>query len=124
MRAGLPLDDEDRRGWLGAITRRIARWRHDGICGVIACSALKRAYRDQLRVGDPDLVFAYLEADEALLLKRVAQRSGHFMPPQLIASQLQTLQPPSSDEKAVVLDAREAVDNLIEQILDFINLTE
>lgn len=120
MSAGHPLDDADRYDWLEALAQQIARWRQDGVSGVLTCSALKRTYRDTLRGGDPEAVFVYLKADEALLLQRVAGRSGHFMPPHLIASQLAALEPPAPDERAIVLDAKEPIDALVNALAEAI----
>jgi gluconokinase len=114
MRSGHPLDDDDRRDWLAALAQQIARWREAGVSGVLTCSALKRAYRDRLRSADPELVIVYLEADEALLRHRVSGRSGHYMPPQLVASQLAALEPPGPEEGPIVLDARAPLERLID----------
>ena len=105
MAAGIPLTDEDRAGWLRALAARIAeaRAKDEGI--VVACSALKRAYRDVLRTGDPDVRFIHLEARKPLLVERVGRRRAHFMPPALVDSQLATLEPPDPDEHAWTYDA-------------------
>src|ERR1700704_3375099 len=81
MAAGSPLTDDDRRGWLAAIAVRLreARYAKQGL--VVSCSALKRSYRDILRSGgDGDVHFVYLAGSRALLVERMAQRRGHFMP--------------------------------------------
>ncbi|NUO64687.1 MAG: gluconokinase [Gemmatimonadaceae bacterium] len=100
MAAGIPLGDDDRAGWLRVLADRLAdaRARNEGL--VVACSALKRAYRDVLRTGDPDVRFIYLVAAKPLLAKRVARRRSHFMPAALVDSQLATLEPPDPDEHA------------------------
>lgn len=108
MAAGMPLTDEDRRGWLIAIAARLREAKHAGIGLVVSCSALKRSYRDLLRsAGDADVRFVYLAGDRALLAERMAKRRGHFMPPSLLASQLASLEEPSADERAWVCDIRE-----------------
>ena len=81
MRAGEPLTDEDRAGWLDAIADRIARATAGGEPLVLACSALKRAYRDRLRRADPLLAFVLLDGPRELLAARIGARTGHFMPP-------------------------------------------
>lgn len=104
MAAGTPLTDADRAGWLDAIAARIAAARDAGAGLVVACSALKRAYRDRLRAADPALRFVHLHGDVALLRERVAQRQGHYMPASLLASQIDTLEPPDRTEDATTFD--------------------
>ena len=98
MRAGQPLDDDDRWPWL----RRLADWigerERSGRSVVVTCSALKRSYRDLLREGHPSVVFVHLLAPPELIKERVDARRGHYMPPSLLASQLETLQPLAADE--------------------------
>ena len=105
MAAGVPLTDDDRRGWLLALTRRLGAARDAGLPLVISCSALKRSYRDLLRSASSRLAFVHVRGDRALLEARMSERSGHFMPPSLLASQLQTLEPPGIDERATTFDA-------------------
>jgi carbohydrate kinase (thermoresistant glucokinase family) len=114
MRAGHPLDDQDRAPWLAAIAALIDKHRDHGEAAVVACSALKRRYRDVI-IGDrPDVRLVYLEGSRTLLAGRLADRKGHFMPARLLDSQLATLEPPSSDEHAVTV----AVDSPVEIIVD------
>jgi gluconokinase len=103
MAAGEPLSDADRRPWLAAIARWIDGELVAGRRGVVTCSALKRSYRDQLR--RPGVLFVYLEVPPAELARRLARRAGHFMPPSLLDSQLETLEPPGPDEDAVTINA-------------------
>jgi gluconokinase len=105
MQAGVPLDDADRAPWLAAIAEQLGAWRAAGCGGVVACSALKRSYRETIADWNGDLLFAYLQGAEALLAARVAARRGHFMPASLLASQLATLEEPGADEPAVTIDA-------------------
>ena len=116
MAAGIPLDDADRAGWLAALRQRIATARAHGSGLVVSCSALKRSYRDLLRDGDPALRFAHLDGPRELLERRM-QRPGHFMPASLLDSQLRTLQPLQPDEAGIVLDIRQPLAVLVEQIL-------
>ena len=116
MRAGIPLDDTDRLGWLRDLRSLIAI--HDPANGalVLACSALKHAYRDVLRQGDPELCLILLEGPRQLLSERLtdrAQRDDHFMPPSLLDSQLATLEEPTADEQAIRLDIREEPADLV-----------
>jgi gluconokinase len=101
MRAGIPLTDEDRWPWLQAIGAWMDARAADGESAVIACSALRRRYRDMLLRGRPAARIVVLTADPALLARRVTARPGHFFPGRLLGSQLATLEPPRPDEPAV-----------------------
>jgi carbohydrate kinase (thermoresistant glucokinase family) len=115
MAAGTPLTDEDRAGWLDDIASRFGALEADAGL-IISCSALKRKYRDRLRAACPDLRFIHLHGDKALLEQRLQYRTGHYMPPSLLSSQLQTLEPLSSDEPAITLDIVLPTDQLVAQI--------
>ena len=104
MRAGTPLTDEDRWPWLAAIAARIARARAEGTGVVIACSALKRAYRDVLRDGQADVRFLHLTGEPAVIMARQAARQGHYMPASLVASQFAALEPPETEADVIDLD--------------------
>jgi gluconokinase len=117
MRAGVPLTDEDRRGWLDAIGEHIAAAAQQKRGLVVSCSALKRRYRDILRRHVPDVIFVYLRGDESTIGKRLKLRSGHFMPPALLDSQFEVLEPPDADEAAMSCDIAAAPGTLIESIL-------
>ena len=104
MHAGVPLTDADRIPWLEALAADIARHEAAGRSSVIACSSLKRSYRDILRGGAPDVRFLHVHGSRALLEQRLAERQGHFFPPHLLESQLQTLQELQEDEAGVVVD--------------------
>ena len=104
MRAGTPLTDADRGPWLAALAARIAQARASGTGVVIACSALRRAYRDALRDGHGDLRFLHLTGDPSLIMARQAARQGHYMPASLIASQFATLEAPETEPDAIDLD--------------------
>lgn len=102
MSAGIPLDDADRQPWLDALAAAIAAHRGQGV--VVACSALRRAYRDRLRQADQALRLLYLRVPRDELARRMRERR-HFMPPALLGSQLATLEEPAMDEHAIVLEA-------------------
>lgn len=106
MSAGMPLRDEDRWGWLDAIAIEITDAERKGETLVVTCSALKRIYRDRLRLASRHIRFVYLEVDRDTAAARVASRKGHFMPASLIDSQYADLQQPEADENAITLDAR------------------
>ena len=120
MSAGHPLTDEDRRPWLQAIADEIDRVCRQGERAVIACSALKRAYRDILLHGRADVRFVFLKGTQDLIAGRLAARKGHFMPPYLLASQFRTLEPPAAGEHPITvsIDAPVAaiVDDIIRQL--------
>jgi gluconokinase len=99
MRAGIPLSDDDRWPWLDRVGAALRTAWPAGM--VMACSALRRAYRDRLRAACPGLRFVFLHGDPAVVAERLGARQGHYMPPSLLASQLQTLEPPGADEADV-----------------------
>jgi gluconokinase len=106
MRAGRPLDDESRRGWLAAVGAWIDTHREQG--GVITCSALRRRYRETLVRGRGDRIkVLFLLAGSNVLAERLSRRAGHFMPPSLLPSQLATLETPGPDEGAILIDVDE-----------------
>jgi gluconokinase len=117
MSAGQPLTDEDRWPWLQAIADEIDRVCSAGDHVVIACSALKRAYRDVLVHGRSDVRIIYLKGTEELIASRLALRKGHFMPPGLLASQFKTLEPPDASEKPVTVSIDEPVETIVDDIL-------
>jgi gluconokinase len=114
MSAGQPLTDQDRWPWLQAIANEIDRACQAGEHAVIACSALKRSYRDVLVHGRNDVRIVYLSGTQELIAGRLARRKGHFMPPGLLASQFKTLEPPDIDENPVTV----SIDASVEKIVD------
>jgi gluconokinase len=104
MAAGTPLTDDDRRDWLRTLAAALAGAAARGQGLVVACSALKRRYRDQLRAGAPGVRFVHLHGSPELLAARVRERPGHYMPASLLPSQLVTLEPPAADEDAITFD--------------------
>jgi len=117
MHAGIPLTDDDRWPWLQAIADEIDRACAADAAVVIACSALKRAYRDVLVHGRADVRIVYLRGDQALIARRLALRTGHFMPPGLLASQFQTLQPPTDDESVIAVPIDGSVDAIVDDVV-------
>jgi gluconokinase len=102
MREGIPLDDADRIDWLTTLCREVQKYPQG--C-VLSCSALKRAYRDQLRAAMADVRFVYLHITSQESLRRVAERSGHFYPPSLVLSQFETLEDPNGEPGVLQVDA-------------------
>ncbi|WP_244425125.1 gluconokinase [Bradyrhizobium sp. STM 3843] len=117
MSAGHPLTDADRWPWLQAIAAEIERCRAAGEHVIIACSALKKAYRDILVHGRDDIRMVYLKGTEALIADRIGHRKGHFMPPGLLASQFATLEPPADEEHPVTVSIDAPVDVIVDRIL-------
>lgn len=114
MSAGHALDDDDRYPWLETIGAWLAE-HPDG--GVMSCSALKRKYRDQLRQHCPEVRFLHLAGSPEVIGRRQASRPGHFMPPELLASQFETLEPLGPDEAGVVIDVDQNIDAVIDTFM-------
>ncbi|MBE7177867.1 MAG: AAA family ATPase [Mucilaginibacter polytrichastri] len=118
MRQGIPLTDEDRMPWLDRIVEAAKeRLQADQHC-VVACSALKKAYRNRLReIGN--VIFLYIHGDFGLMLDRMTRRKGHFMPQSLLKSQFDTLEEPDSSETdALTIDNSGSPEDTIEKALD------
>lgn len=105
MRDGIPLNDDDRRQWLDALCQEMLSVQATGEGFVLACSALKQAYRERLRQAVPGLSFVHLRIDPVTALQRVGNRPGHFMPASLVDSQFSTLEDPEGEPGVLVLDA-------------------
>jgi carbohydrate kinase (thermoresistant glucokinase family) len=117
MHHGEPLNDQDRWPWLRAIADWIDATRRAGGHGVVACSALKRAYRDIL-IGDRrDVRLVFLKGDRDLIARRIAARADHFMPTTLLESQFATLQEPDPDEHAIVVSIMPHPRDIVETIV-------
>ncbi|MTH70412.1 AAA family ATPase [Agromyces bracchium] len=115
MAAGTPLDDDDRFPWLMRVGLELQR---DGAAGVVvACSALKRQYRDLIRERAPHAFFVHLSAGERVLADRIAARPDHFMPASLLGSQLATLEELGDDEAGVTVDCSLPVAELMREVI-------
>jgi gluconokinase len=122
MHQGIPLTDEDRRPWLEAIAAFIDETRRAGKHAVLACSALKRAYREII-IGDRrDVRLVYLKGSEALIARRIATRHGHFMPPALLHSQFEALEEPGPDERPIVVSIEPRPREIVDQIVAALKL--
>lgn len=117
MAAGQPLCDGDRWPWLDRVARWIAHETAAGRSGIVACSALKRAYRDRLRATWPPMRVVYLKGDRPVLEARLNSRTKHFFPTRLLDSQLADLEPPQPDEGALVVDIRQDPRDVVAEIL-------
>ncbi|MGV0655925.1 gluconokinase [Mycolicibacterium thermoresistibile] len=117
MASGRPLDDPDRLPWLEAV----GRWSAGQPGGaVVACSALRRSYRDRLRRHRGDLVFLHLTGEPEVIARRQAGRTGHFMPSSLLRSQFDTLEPLQPDEPGATVDVDRSVDAIVDECLDHV----
>jgi gluconokinase len=122
MSAGQPLTDEDRWPWLQAIGAEVDRACAAGEPTVIACSALKRVYRDVLVHGRDDVRIVFLSGTQDLIAGRLAARKGHFMPPGLLASQFRTLESPGISENPVVVSIEAPVETIVDDIVGQLGL--
>ncbi|MBS7700958.1 MAG: gluconokinase [Chelatococcus sp.] len=117
MSAGIPLNDDDRAPWL----ERLAALLHDSIAEgrsvALACSALKRRYRDRLREGCPDILFVHQVGDRDMIAERMKRRTDHYMPPSLLDSQFAALELPDTDESVLTLDGTEPPDALVDKVV-------
>jgi gluconokinase len=121
MSAGIALTDGDRWAWLRAVAAEIGRKRASGTSIIMACSALKRAYRDILVNGHRDTRIVYLRGLRDLIADRLRARDAHFMPPGLLESQFKTLEEPTEDERPVVVDIDATVDEIADRIVTMLN---
>jgi gluconokinase len=122
MRAGIPLNDEDREPWLEILNGLLRGWYQSGESGVLACSALRESYRQTLEKGIPPnaIKFVWLDADKELLSERLAGRHHEYMNPKLLESQLETLEPPK-DALRVVNDR--PPEQVVDEILQHVSLS-
>ncbi|MDA2812341.1 gluconokinase [Nocardiopsis sp. RSe5-2] len=114
MSEGVALTDADRLPWLRSLARWIGEREAEGSSSMMACSALKRSYRDVLRSGAPDVRFVHLDGPVGLIRERLSERAGHFMPTGLLDSQQATLEPLEPDEKGAVLDIAPPPEEIVE----------
>jgi gluconokinase len=117
MATGVPLTDEDRGPWLAALADRLRDARAAARGLVMTCSALKRAYRDTLRGGDPAVQFVFLDGPKALIAERLASRAGHYMPARLLDSQFAALEKPGADERAWLCDISDSPDDIVADLI-------
>ena len=117
MRQGHALSDVDRTPWLALIGERMQAFDRAGQSAIIACSALKRSYRNQFRAAAPTLRLVYLKAERAETERRLRERQGHFMPVELLDSQFAVLEAPAADEHPMVVDASLPLDQKAELVL-------
>jgi carbohydrate kinase (thermoresistant glucokinase family) len=117
MRAGIPLTDEDRQPWIDALRDALVKSVATGHCVALACSALHKRYREELRGSVPANVLIYLKGSESLIIQRVAARQGHFMPVTLLDSQFTALEEPGPDEQPLVVSIEGTPEETLEKLL-------
>jgi gluconokinase len=117
MSQAIPLTDEDRQPWLERMRDEIIRSPQDGTTHVLACSALKRAYRHFLRDGRADVWFVYLQGSFDLIHDRISSRQDHFMKADLLRSQFATLEDPSGEPNTLVVSIERTVEEIADAIL-------
>jgi gluconokinase len=122
MSAGKALSDSDRLPWLRSVGELIQRAHVQGESSVVACSALKRAYRDVLRVFVPEIFFIFLDGSSEVVQERILGRNHEFMPPSLLASQLADLEPLEMDELGMRVDITLTPEEIVSQIFDELNI--
>ncbi|MDQ0823858.1 gluconokinase [Arthrobacter sp. B2I5] len=113
MASGVPLTDEDRWPWLHLVGTQLSA---SDNATIVACSALKRSYRDAIRTAAPATTFILLQAGRTALQDRLTQRPGHFMPASLLTSQLETLEELQDDESGVMIESTGGIDTTVERI--------
>ena len=118
MGEGHPLNDEDRAPWLERIRDAAFSLEHKSEVGIIVCSALKKKYRDQIRDGNSNLKFLFLQGSYDVILERMRQRKGHYMKESMLKSQFETLEVPGADEPDVIsIDINAPFDEVVERCI-------
>ncbi|QEG20308.1 gluconokinase [Mariniblastus fucicola] len=123
MSQGIPLTDEDRQPWLESIVAFAQQQCEQGRSLVVACSALKKAYRDTLRTLDAPVKFVHLTGSKATIASRLADRKGHYMPETMLQSQLDTIESPTGENGAVEVSIEQTVDQIVSQAMELLDLT-
>jgi gluconokinase len=118
MSQGIPIDDADRQPWLERLRKEVIDPARDGSPVVLACSALKASYRKALGIGEPGVAGVFLEGDPATLAERISTRSDHYMKPDMLASQLEAIEPPSPSD-ALHVPITLSPEEICERIEDF-----
>ncbi|MEM8862967.1 MAG: gluconokinase [Chloroflexota bacterium] len=121
MKSGIPLDDADRAPWLNIIHNHMVQCQNDGLTAVIACSALKNSYRDQLAAGETSsAIFVYLKGSYELILSRMQARANHFFKADMLKTQFNALEEPSQNE-AIIVDINQSPNEVVEAIISQLN---
>ena len=124
MSAGIPLNDDDRKPWLEKMRREIIMETPKGETAVLACSALKKTYREFLRQGQEDVWIIYLKGSFELILERISARQGHFMKADLLRSQFATMEEPIDEPRVIIADIDAPIGQIVSGILDALGRCE
>jgi gluconokinase len=116
MAAGTPLSDSDRSGWLSVLSEQLRSAQHQQRSVILSCSALKREYRNVLRLGAQQAIFIFLHASADVLNERVSRRKHQYMPASLLDSQLATLEVPAPPELVLPYDVASSVESIVQDI--------
>ncbi|WP_319412530.1 gluconokinase [uncultured Cohaesibacter sp.] len=117
MAAGIPLTDADRKPWLESLARAMREWDGKGETRVLSCSSLRKSYRDIFRQASGNLRFIFLDGAKELVRARMAERQSHFMPVQLIESQIAALEVPDGEEDVIRIDISADPEAMAEELL-------
>ena len=117
MRSGIALTDEDRKPWFTNIYNQVTIHHKQGIAVVLACSALKRSYRDMFRKRFPECNFIWLRLDKETVVERIQNRKGHFFDASLVQNQFDTLEEPHNEHNVIVIDADQEKETMIKNIV-------
>ena len=124
MSAGIPLTDDDRIGWLDTLAGEIGQKSQEGASVVTSCSALKKKYRTQLNdVSGHNILYVFMDGPKEVIASRLGQRKGHYMPPSLLDSQLEALEPPGGDERVIRVDLRKTIAEMLAEVMDRLQLS-
>ncbi|MCW8333122.1 gluconokinase [Vibrio sp. SCSIO 43135] len=115
MSSGQPLDDEDRKPWLERIRDAAYSLESKNEHGIIVCSALKKKYRDQIREGNHNVTFLFLDGNQELILERMRKRQGHFMKENMVKSQFETLERPDHEPQTLVINIDGEISDVVER---------
>ncbi len=115
MSSGQPLNDDDRKPWLERIRDAAFSLESKNEHGIIVCSALKKKYRDQIREGNNNVTFLFLDGDQKLILERMRQRKGHFMKENMVRSQFETLERPDGEPQTLIVNIDGDITEVVER---------
>ncbi|WP_046209578.1 gluconokinase [Vibrio sp. ECSMB14105] len=124
MASGQPLNDNDRIPWLERVSDAAYSLESKNEHGIIVCSALKKKYRDQIRKGNNNITFLFLDGDIDLILQRMRQRQGHFMKENMIKSQFETLERPDSEPDTVVISINDDINSVVDYAAIVLSMTD
>ncbi|WP_404973356.1 gluconokinase [Vibrio campbellii] len=120
MASGQPLNDDDRKPWLERIRDAAYSLESKNEHGIIVCSALKKIYRDQIREGNENVTFLFLDGSKELILERMRARQGHFMKENMVNSQFETLERPEDEPRTIFVSIDATIDDVVSNAAELI----